>query len=89
MQSRDFCFWLQGFFELNDDARTINAEKAEIIRRHLDLVFAHEIEPMALERPAHDEPKRPVPQPAPKDPEPERERPQENSPPRVTQPPRC
>lgn len=89
MQSRDFCFWLQGFFELNENARTISAAQAQIIRRHLDLVFTHEIEPTARQRPAPDEPKRPATRPVPKDPEPEREPPQEDSPPRVTQPPRC
>jgi hypothetical protein len=41
MLSRDFCFWLQGFFELSETDR-ITADQAMLIRRHLDLVFSHE-----------------------------------------------
>jgi hypothetical protein len=52
MQSRDFCFWLQGFFELGDNTGIISAEQAVVIKRHLDLVFVHEIEPSLRERPA-------------------------------------
>ena len=44
MKSRDFCFWLQGFFELSDD-QAISATKAKMIQDHLALVFAHEIDP--------------------------------------------
>lgn len=46
MTSRDFCFWLQGFFELNEEpAAEISAKQAETIKRHLALVFKHEIDP--------------------------------------------
>ncbi len=44
MTARDFCFWLQGHFELNG-AHAIDEERAELIRRHLALVFKHEIDP--------------------------------------------
>lgn len=44
MTSRDFCFWLQGHFELNGSGE-ISANKADLIRRHLALVFKHEIDP--------------------------------------------
>lgn len=48
MTARDFAYWLQGRFELNDGAPvTFNAEQAECIRKHLALVFAHEIDPSA------------------------------------------
>jgi hypothetical protein len=50
MQSRDFCFWLQGFFELGDQTGVVTAEQAALIERHLDLVFAHEIAPSLRER---------------------------------------
>jgi hypothetical protein len=47
--SRDFCFWLQGFFELNakpgEMARGLTDDQAEMVRRHLALVFKHEIDP--------------------------------------------
>jgi len=44
MTSRDFCFWLQGFFEL---ARTqsLSENQVSMIERHLALVFQHEIDP--------------------------------------------
>jgi hypothetical protein len=48
MTSRDFCYWLQGLFELTDaDRDGINPAQAEIIKRHLALVFKHEIDPSA------------------------------------------
>lgn len=50
MQSRDFCFWLQGFFELRDVGVSapdivMSSEQVEMIRGHLALVFEHEIDP--------------------------------------------
>jgi hypothetical protein len=44
MTARDFCFWLQGHFELNE-GQPVTAEQAKIIRQHLALVFKHEIDP--------------------------------------------
>ena len=44
MKSRDFCFWLQGFFELSDD-QGISPTKAKMVQDHLKLVFVHEIDP--------------------------------------------
>ena len=43
MTSRDFCYWLQGFFEVTDPA-AINNEQTDMIKRHLNLVFKHEID---------------------------------------------
>jgi hypothetical protein len=51
MTSRAFCYWLQGYFELSDEEKEVNAAKAltvhqtDLIRRHLAMVFAHEIDP--------------------------------------------
>lgn len=49
MTSRDFAFWLQGFFEINEaagsDHKGLTVEQTEMIQRHLNLVFKHEIEP--------------------------------------------
>jgi hypothetical protein len=45
MTSRDFCYWLQGFFELAGPGVELNAERAAMIGRHLNLVFKHEIDP--------------------------------------------
>lgn len=44
MTSREFCYWLQGFFELTD-AGPLSASQAEMIRAHLAMVFFHEIDP--------------------------------------------
>lgn len=49
MTSRDFCYWLQGFIELRDphgDAHSgFTADQTECLRKHLALVFKHEIDP--------------------------------------------
>lgn len=44
MTSRDFCFWLQGFFEVGDP-KTLTKEQLDLVKRHLNLVFIHEIDP--------------------------------------------
>ena len=44
MTSRDFAYWIQGFFELSN-AETITKEQAIMIKKHLNLVFKHEIDP--------------------------------------------
>lgn len=46
MTSRDFCYWLQGFFELaGTEAAFLTTEQSKIIRAHLNMVFRHEIDP--------------------------------------------
>ncbi len=44
MTSRDFAYWLQGLFELADP-ETLNEKQTDLIKRHLALVFIHEIDP--------------------------------------------
>lgn len=44
MKASEFCYWLQGHFELNG-TKEISAEQAKIIQNHLNLVFLHEIDP--------------------------------------------
>lgn len=44
MQSRDFCYWLQGFFEIGEPVM-LGLEQIENIKKHLNLVFVHEIDP--------------------------------------------
>ena len=53
MTSRDFCFWLQGFFELADP-RDLTAQDIDAIKRHLNLVFKHEIDPSMGPKPHQD-----------------------------------
>lgn len=48
MTARDFAFWLQGFFELqqvDEKKLSISDSQAAMIQRHLNLVFVHEIDP--------------------------------------------
>jgi hypothetical protein len=61
MTSRDFCFWLQGFFELQGagpkppepfDANALHGYQAQMIKNHLALVFKHEIDP-SMGPPSH------------------------------------
>jgi hypothetical protein len=44
MTSRDFCYWLQGLFELGDP-ESLTPEQIQTIRNHLNMVFYHEIDP--------------------------------------------
>ncbi|MRS61756.1 hypothetical protein [Larkinella terrae] len=70
MTSRDFCFWLQGFFEISNVAY-LDASQTSVIKKHLDLVFYHEIDPSYSDDPRvqqqmnqiHNEPKPPKPVP--------------------------
>lgn len=52
MNSREFCYWLQGLFELSaadmnkaGTNESLSREQTAVIRRHLDMVFKHEIDP--------------------------------------------
>lgn len=53
MTSRDFAFWLQGFFEVANPS-TIGSKETEMIKKHLNLVFKHEIDP-SMGSPEHQE----------------------------------
>lgn len=43
MYSQDFCYWLQGLFELAEPSE-LNAKQTQQIKDHLNLVFVHEID---------------------------------------------
>ena len=47
MTSRDFAYWLQGYFEIHGGDESLTKEQAECIKKHLALVFVHEIDPSA------------------------------------------
>lgn len=50
MKASSFCYWLQGFFELraaSSPVKAIDGAQAEMIERHLALVFKHDIDPQA------------------------------------------
>lgn len=44
MKARDFCYWLQGFFELRGTT-AMSEEQVVAVKNHLALVFKHEIDP--------------------------------------------
>jgi hypothetical protein len=44
MTSRDFCYWLQGYFELTGN-NIVSENQVQCIKNHLNLVFKHEIDP--------------------------------------------
>lgn len=44
MTSRDFCYWLQGLFELGCPD-SLDAHQVRLIKKHLNMVFYHEIDP--------------------------------------------
>lgn len=46
MTSRDFCYWLQGFFEITADPNPVlTVNQIITIKNHLAMVFLHEIDP--------------------------------------------
>jgi hypothetical protein len=46
MTSVQFCFWLQGLFEIGGDQfNTLNERQVQIIKNHLKLVFKFDIDP--------------------------------------------
>jgi hypothetical protein len=45
MTSRDFCYWLQGYFEIAGEDIYLEQEQVACIKRHLNMVFIHEIDP--------------------------------------------
>jgi hypothetical protein len=44
MLSRDFAYWLQGFFEISEE-RNLTPNQVNVIKKHLRLVFLHDIDP--------------------------------------------
>lgn len=50
MTAREFCYWLQGYFEISRSSGLpdhLNPAQVEIIKNHLAMVFKHEIDPSA------------------------------------------
>lgn len=44
MRSVDFCYFLQGLFELTD-TKTLDEKQVQTIKNHLQLVFLYDIDP--------------------------------------------
>lgn len=55
MTSREFCYWLQGYFEISPET-TFELSEAQVtrIRNHLAMVFKHEIDPSMGPKPHQD-----------------------------------
>jgi len=45
MNTIDFCFWLQGYFEISA-SKNLDSAQIDVIKNHLNLVFVHEIDPL-------------------------------------------
>lgn len=49
MKASEFCYWLQGYFELSEDqtplCEGLNSNAVDTIKRHLSLVFVHDLDP--------------------------------------------
>jgi hypothetical protein len=50
MKATEFCYWLQGMFELTE-VKSLNEEQTDLIRRHLAMAFQHDID----KRPSEEE----------------------------------
>lgn len=44
MKAVEFCYWLQGFIEVGNPT-SVSDEQFDMIKRHLGLVFIHDIDP--------------------------------------------
>lgn len=44
MTTRDFVYWLQGYFEISD-TKTMTEREIGVVKNHLNLVFKHDIDP--------------------------------------------
>lgn len=47
MKSTEFCYWLQGYFELKKEkALSFDEDQTQSVKNHLEMVFAHDPQPM-------------------------------------------
>lgn len=47
MKASQFCYWLQGFFEIENERNQnvdLTKKQVDVIQRHLALVFKHELD---------------------------------------------
>lgn len=45
MKAEQFCFWLQGYFEIGENPQGLSQRQVEIIKNHLKMVFYYDIDP--------------------------------------------
>ena len=56
MKATEFCYWLQGYFEIAGEIPQLTKSQLEIVKNHLNLVFLHDIDPsqQAIAQAVHD-----------------------------------
>jgi hypothetical protein len=45
MTPQNFCYWLNGFFEISGSVKSLSTEQINMIKAHLRLVFRDSIDP--------------------------------------------
>lgn len=45
MKATEFCYWLQGYFEMTDPVAQLEPWQVDLVRKHLNMVFIHDIDP--------------------------------------------
>jgi hypothetical protein len=45
LKAKEFCCWLNGFFQISDKSEGLNKEQVEVIKAHLKMAFYHDIDP--------------------------------------------
>ena len=55
MNSRDFCYWLQGYFEIGyfeitESLTWLNEKQTSCIKKHLDMVYEYELKKVPLNK---------------------------------------
>ena len=43
MKAYEFCYWLQGLFEVGEP-EVLDAKQVDLIKKHLNMVFIHDID---------------------------------------------
>ena len=44
MKSVEFCYWLQGYFELTKDNNKLSFDQCQCIKKHLDMVKTYDLD---------------------------------------------
>lgn len=45
MKATEFCYWLQGYFEISKHENVLSIDQVNMIKNHLNMVFIHDIDP--------------------------------------------
>ena len=50
MNSRDFCYWLQGYFEISNFTTWLDEQQTSCIKKHLAMVYEYELKKVPLNK---------------------------------------